>query len=102
MAEGVCGGSAFFNCGTCAIEIDHCSFTARYDEVDKNIQKIFVSPGNVVRRGQKLAIVGRLVGITVPSNILHLELYETTAPSSLTVRGHAPFQRRANLIDSTY
>lgn len=90
-----------FYCNTYAIEIDHGSFIARYGEVDKDEDNIFVEVGDVVARGDKIGKVGKLVGIKVPSNMLHLEMYASTKASSLTVKGNPPYQRRADLFDPT-
>lgn len=90
-----------FYCDTYAIEVDHGSFIARYGEVDKRKSNIFVRAGDHVQRGDQLGVVGRLVGIQVPSNMLHLEMYCSTQDSALTVKGNAPFQRRKDLFDPT-
>lgn len=88
-----------FYCDTYAIEINHGSFIARYGEIDKNEDDIFVEAGDSVARGQKIGKVGRLVGIKVPSNMLHLELYASIEDSSLTVKSRPPYQRRDDLFD---
>ena len=67
-----------FYCRTSQIVVDHGSFIARYGEVDPSPQNIFVKVGQGVKRGEPLGEVGHLVGIKVPSDMLHLELYETT------------------------
>jgi hypothetical protein len=62
-----------------------------------------------VRAGQRIARVGHLQGINVPSDMLHLELYSGQASGPLTVSGSAsakrsdgvPYQRRRDLIDPT-
>ncbi|TDM09221.1 MAG: hypothetical protein C4K60_07915 [Ideonella sp. MAG2] len=90
-----------FYCGTSAIEIDHGSFIARYGEVDSKRDKIYVEPGDKVERGEKIGVVGRLVGIKVPSNMLHLEMYGSSSHADLTVKGNPPYQRRDDLIDPT-
>lgn len=90
-----------FYCKTSAIEIDHGSFIARYGEVDPRDENIFVEAGSMVNRGDKIGKVGKLVGIKVPSNMLHLEMYSTTSQSDLTVRKNAPYQRRSDLFDPT-
>lgn len=104
MADGVVVQVYAFYCETYAIEIDHGSFIARYGEVDKRKSNIFVSEGDKVSRGDKIGVVGRLVGITVPSNMLHLEMYssnESPKKSPLTVKTAPPFQRRKDLFDPT-
>jgi murein DD-endopeptidase MepM/ murein hydrolase activator NlpD len=90
-----------FYCETYAIEIDHGNFIARYGEVDKNKSNIFVRAGDVVQRGEPIGLVGHLVGITVPSNMLHLEMYSSADDSPLTVKNNPPYQRRKDLIDPT-
>lgn len=90
-----------FYCETFAIEINHGSFIARYGEVDKHRANLFVQGGDDVKRGDKIGVVGRLIGIKVPSNMLHLELYASTEDSALTVKGNPPYQRRKDLFDPT-
>lgn len=90
-----------FYCETYAIEIDHGNFIARYGEIDKRKANIFVRAGDQVKRGEQIGVVGRLVGIMVPSNMLHLEMYASTSDSPLTVKGNPPYQRRPDLIDPT-
>ena len=59
--------------------------------------------------GQRIARVGHLVGIKVPSDMLHLELYKGTASGALTVKGPlsakrsdgVPYMRRSDLMDPT-
>lgn len=99
-------GPYFFYLGTFALEIDHGSFIARYGEIQ---QTTFVREGDRVRAGQPIAKVGHLQGITVPSDMLHLELYNKTASGPLTVSAAAgkkasngrAFMRRKDLIDPT-
>ena len=62
-----------------------------------------------MRAGEKIARVGHLVGIQVPSDMLHLELYDKSMSGPLTVgsgsgsamRNGVPFMRRKDLIDPT-
>ncbi len=99
-------GPYFFYAGTFALEIDHGTFIARYGEIQA---ATFVREGDKVTAGQPIAKVGHLVGITVPSDMLHLELYDKSAHGELTRRGvegakapdGRPFQRRKDLIDPT-
>ena len=99
-------GSYHFYFDTYAIEIDHGSFLARYGEIQR---LAFVSKGDRVKAGQKIAKVGHLVGVRVPSDMLHLELYDKSASGPLTVsaaagkrdRNGKPFMRRKDLIDPT-
>lgn len=95
-----------FYARTSAIEIDHGAFLARYGEVQ---EAAFVRKGDSVVAGQPIAKVGHLVGITVPSDMLHLELYDKSAHGPLTVplqqsartSSGRPFLRRKDLIDPT-
>jgi murein DD-endopeptidase MepM/ murein hydrolase activator NlpD len=96
-----------FYCHTYALEIDHGSFLARYGEIQF---PALVKTGDSVKAGQKIAKVGHLVGISVPSDMLHLELYNKSTGGELTVQSAAnskkradgvPFFRRLDLIDPT-
>ena len=107
VADGVViRGPYPFYCETFALEIDHGSVLARYGEIQS---KTDVSAGDTVRAGQKIARVGHLVGIRVPSDMLHFELYDKTASGPLTiasgsgsaVKHGVPFMRRKDLIDPT-
>jgi murein DD-endopeptidase MepM/ murein hydrolase activator NlpD len=99
-------GPYYFYNSTYAIEIDHGDFIARYGEIQSNT---VVRAGDRVKAGQRIARVGHLTGISVPSDMLHLELYKGTASGPLTVTGSAsarrkdgvPYQRRRDLIDPT-
>ena len=92
---------------TFALEVDHGDFLARYGEIQA---KTTVKQGDKVRAGQQIAMVGHLVGIQVPSDMLHLELYDKSASGPLTITDTArskkrsdgiPFMRRKDLIDPT-
>ena len=107
IADGtVIRGPYAFYCQTFALEIDHGSFLARYGEIQS---KTAVKAGDHVRAGQKIAQVGHLVGIQVPSDMLHLELYDKSKSGPLTVgsgsdsamRDGRPFMRRKDLMDPT-
>lgn len=95
-----------FYAGTFALEIDHGTFIARYGEIQ---QSTFVRKGARVRAGQRIARVGHLIGISVPEDMLHLELYNKTASGALTRYGveskktarGVPYMRRKDLIDPT-
>lgn len=95
-----------FYAQTYAIEIDHGTFLARYGEVQASA---LVSAGTSVSAGQRIAKVGHLVGISVPSDMLHLELYSKAASGPLTVPASSskkrsdgvPFLRRNDLLDPT-
>ncbi|MCW5892929.1 MAG: peptidoglycan DD-metalloendopeptidase family protein [bacterium] len=75
-------GPYAFYAGTFALEIDHGSVLARYGEIQ---QDTMVRQNDRVVAGQPIARVGHLVGISVPSDMLHLELYDKTAHGPLTV-----------------
>jgi hypothetical protein len=68
-----------------------------------------VQANDKVVAGQPIARVGHLTGITVPSDMLHLEIYDKSAHGPLTVGSseglHAsdgrPFMRRKDLVDPT-
>lgn len=95
-----------FYASTWAIEIDHGSFVARYGEVQGNTQ---VKAGDTVVAGQHIAQVGHLVGISVPSDMLHFEMYSGAASGSLTDKSSSAakradgvsYQRRSDLMDPT-
>lgn len=101
MADGKVIRVYDFYCETFAIEIDHGSFIARYGELDSDPENLLVSDGQKVSRGQKIGLVGKLIGIKVPSNMLHLEMYSSTSHSQLTVKSNKPYQRRSDLFDPT-
>jgi murein DD-endopeptidase MepM/ murein hydrolase activator NlpD len=107
IADGkVTRGPEWFYAQTYALEVDHGDFIARYGEVQPHTM---VRGGDTVRAGQKIARVGRLVGISVPSDMLHLELFDKSASGPLTVSGAGsarrtdgvPFLRRRDLMDPT-
>jgi murein DD-endopeptidase MepM/ murein hydrolase activator NlpD len=96
-----------FYCQTFALEVDHGDFLARYGEIQA---KTTVKEGDKVYAGEQIARVGHLVGIQVPSDMLHLELYDKSASGPLTITDAArskkrsdgiPFMRRKDLIDPT-
>jgi len=107
IADGVVTrGPYAFYCETFALEIDHGVFLARYGEIQSKTE---ITAGATVRAGQKIASVGHLVGIQVPSAMLHFELYDKSASGALTVASGSgsavmngvPFMRRKDLIDPT-
>ncbi|HZR05071.1 MAG TPA: peptidoglycan DD-metalloendopeptidase family protein [Candidatus Udaeobacter sp.] len=107
VADGVVTRGPYpFYCGTFALEIDHGPFLARYGEIQSKTE---VTAGATVKAGQKIASVGHLVGIRVPSDMLHFELYDKTMSGPLTVaigsgsamKNGVPFMRRKDLIDPT-
>jgi murein DD-endopeptidase MepM/ murein hydrolase activator NlpD len=104
MADGTVIQAYFFYCGTYAVEVDHGSFIARYGEVDS---KILVKKGEKIKRGGAIGYVGKLIGIKVPSNMLHLEMYSSTesplkgVKTALTQKTISPYLRRADIFDPT-
>ncbi len=107
IADGVVArGPYAFYCETFALEIDHGSFLARYGEIQSKTE---VGAGATVRAGQKIAKVGHLIGIKVPSDMLHFELYDKSESGALTIasgprsamKNNIPFMRRKDLIDPT-
>ena len=99
-------GPYSFYAQTYALEVNHGSFVARYGEIQRNAQ---VAIGDQVTAGQHIAQVGHLVGINVPSDMLHLELYSGAGSGKLSVSGSAskihsnglPFNRRKDLLNPT-
>ena len=96
-----------FYCQTDALEVDHGPFIARYGEIQRGCP---LRKGDTVKAGQPIAKVGHLVGISVPCDMLHLELYDKSGSGPLTVNERAksrrhtngrPFYRRSDLMDPT-
>jgi murein DD-endopeptidase MepM/ murein hydrolase activator NlpD len=108
IADGtVTRGPYPFYCETFALEVDHGEFLARYGEIQKTTT---VKEGDTIHAGEQIAKVGHLIGIQVPSDMLHLELYDKTASGPLTITDAdrskkrpdgIPFMRRMDLIDPT-
>ena len=108
IADGIVTRGPYpFYCQTFALEVDHGEFLVRYGEIQKTTT---VKEGGKVRAGQQIAKVGHLVGIRVPSDMLHLELYDKSASGPLTITDTdrskkrpdgIPFMRRTDLIDPT-
>jgi murein DD-endopeptidase MepM/ murein hydrolase activator NlpD len=108
IADGtVTRGPYPFYCETFALEVDHGEFLARYGEIQKATP---VKEGDSVRAGEQIGKVGHLIGIQVPSDMLHLELYDKSASGPLTITDAdrskkrsdgIPFMRRTDLIDPT-
>ena len=80
---------------------------ADYGEIQSNSE---VKIGDSVAAGQRIAKVGHLVGISVPSDMLHLELYSKGGSGPLTVTDASkskkradgiPYYRRSDLLDPT-
>lgn len=106
IADGeVIQGPYPFYCETYALEVNHGSFVIRYGEIQRFTT---VKAGDKVKAGDRIAKVGHLVGIKVPSDMLHLEMYKGNLSGPLTQRSGgaktadgASFQRRADLMDPT-
>jgi murein DD-endopeptidase MepM/ murein hydrolase activator NlpD len=107
VADGVVTRGPYpFYCETFALEIDHGPFLARYGEIQSKTE---VTAGAKVKAGQRIASVGHLVGVQVPSDMLHFELYDKSMSGPLTVasdfgsavKNGVPFMRRRDLIDPT-
>ena len=105
IADGtVVRGPYYFYNGTYALEVDHGTFLARYGEVQ---EQTMAHEHDKVTAGQPIARVGHLTNINVPSDMLHLELYDKSSHGALTTSGaeglHAsdgrPFMRRKDLMD---
>jgi murein DD-endopeptidase MepM/ murein hydrolase activator NlpD len=102
MADGVVIQKYAFYLGTWVVEVDHGDFIARYGEVQP--LTILVKRGQKIQRGQTIAHVGKLKGLSY--SMLHLEMYGTNESPvekgrGLTQKAKAPFQRREDLIDPT-
>ena len=99
-------GPYAFYAATYALEVDRGTFLVRYGEVQSHT---LVKEGDTVVAGQKIAEVGHLVGISVPSDMLHFELYDKSRSGPLTVgagpesasKNGIPFMRRKDLLDPT-
>jgi murein DD-endopeptidase MepM/ murein hydrolase activator NlpD len=101
------GPTSFF-AQTYALEVDHGDFLVRYCEVQPLTP---VRAGDTVHAGDRIARVGRLVGVRVPSDMLHIEIYDKSATGPLTVldlatsarrpRDGVTFGRRRDLVDPT-
>ncbi|MBX3176259.1 MAG: glycoside hydrolase family protein [Candidatus Hydrogenedentes bacterium] len=107
MADGrVVRGPYPFYAHTFAIEVEHGDYVARYGEIRP---ACIVREGDIVRAGQRIGMVGHLVGISVPCDMLHLEMYGGSATGPLSVdSAHSkrdaqgvPFNRRSDLLDPT-
>jgi len=86
-----------FYLGTKALEVNHGDFVVRYGEilnaatgVHKNAQ---------VKRGQVIAYVGKLQGLT--NSMLHFEMYSGKGAGPLTNTSVKPYKRRSDLLDPT-
>ena len=100
VADGEVAESRYFDLGVDQISIIHGHLVVRYCEIRNRL----VKPGDPVKRGQPIAEVGVLKKIKVPSNMLHLEVYESSTDpriESLTNTSNSPYQRRRDLVDPT-
>jgi hypothetical protein len=84
--------------GTFALVVDHGDFVVRYGEIKSNLPSgVYV--GAKVRRGQRIASVGRLDGLDI--SMLHFERFSGDESGPLTDRGNPPYQRRGDLVNPT-
>ncbi|WP_226940910.1 M23 family metallopeptidase, partial [Psychrobacter celer] len=100
MESGIVLSTGSFYAGTDFVTIKHPNHIIRYGELAPG--SIKVEAEDEVARGQPIGAVGKLKGINVPSNMLHLEMYSNTNDTSnLTVKGAAggKFKRRSDLIN---
>ena len=100
VADGVVAESRYFDLGVDQISIVHGDIVVRYCEITNRL----VKPGDPVIRGQPIAEIGILRKIKVPSNMLHLEIYNSSTDpriESLTNVSNPPYQRRRDLVDPT-
>ena len=96
VADGVVLDYYPFYSGTNAIVVKHYDGkVVRYGEVFSTYARI----GSVVKKGQKIASVGRMYCC---QPMLHFELYEGTLSGSLTQYGRGRYERRADLINPQY
>lgn len=103
MESGIVLSAGSFYAGTDFVTIKHQNHIIRYGELAPG--SIKVKAEDEVTRGQPIGAVGKLRGINVPSNMLHLEMYSNTSDTSnLTVKGTAggKFKRRSDLINPNY
>jgi murein DD-endopeptidase MepM/ murein hydrolase activator NlpD len=97
--------NAYFYNSTYEIQINHGPFTIRYGEVKMtNLIKM----GDNVKKGQQIGEIGHLTGVSLPSDMLHIEGYDNTERGILTVMNtkltarhpasNRPYFRRKDLI----
>gem|GEM_PF-4450223 len=87
-----------FYLGTYALIVDHGDFIVRYGEIKAELPK-GITVGTKIKRGQGIAYVGRLVGLT--QDMLHFERFTGKAQGPLTLRDNYPYQRRSDLVNPT-
>lgn len=100
MESGIVLSTGSFYAGTDFVTIKHPNHIIRYGELAPG--SIKVEAEDEVTRGQPIGAVGKLKGINVPSNMLHLEMYSNiNDTSNLTIKGEAggKFKRRSDLIN---
>lgn len=100
MESGIVLSSGSFYASTDFVTIKHQNHIIRYGELAPG--SIRVKAEDKVTRGQPIGAVGKLKGINVPSDMLHLEMYSNTSDTSnLTIKGAAggKFKRRSDLIN---
>ncbi len=100
MESGLVLSCGKFYAGTDFITIKHQNHIIRYGELAPG--KLLVKVGDKVLRDQNIGYVGKLKGVSVPSNMLHLEMYSDVSDTSkLTVTGVGAniYKRRHDLIN---
>lgn len=81
-----------------AVEVDHGALgVIRYGEL---LAADSLSTGQLVKAGQPIGSIARLVGLGNIHPMLHLELYSGQGKGRLTQQGNA-YRRRSDLVDPT-
>ncbi len=83
-----------FYLGTYALVVQHPGFLIRYGEVSGVVGGI--GAGSIVKKGQKIALIGRLEGLSY--SMLHFEMYSGNASGELS-NDQLPFKRRSDLVN---
>jgi murein DD-endopeptidase MepM/ murein hydrolase activator NlpD len=94
--DGVVLDQYYFYCDTDALEVRHGNRVVRYSEIKSGSAPF--PAGTVIKKGQKIAAMGRLSCYYQP--MLHFELYSGEASGPLTTRSGS-YQRRSDLQNPT-
>jgi murein DD-endopeptidase MepM/ murein hydrolase activator NlpD len=97
VADGTVTQFREFYRDTFALVVDHGDFIVRYGEVLEGLPK-GVKVGAKVKKGQRIASVGKLTGIA--ASMIHFEMYTGKGRGELT-QPRGPFRRRSDLMDPT-